>query len=185
MSTSQRELNPEQWIPNYYDYLYNYTRKRVNSPYVIEELIQETLLSGLKSMKNYKSLATERTWLLCILKNKIIDYYRSKNTKKGMVEKHMISKEDYKELYNRELADDYCFDFSYQNLYPSSDIEDMVIKYLETIPKKQAQVFKMRVFDDFATETICEKLEISKDNAWSLMWKAKTNLSIGLKGRLN
>ena len=41
------------------------------------------LLAGLKSMKHFKGEASERTWLIAILKRKIIDYYRKINSAKG------------------------------------------------------------------------------------------------------
>ena len=37
-------------------------------------------------MKNFKGEASERTWLVSILKRKIIDHYRKINSKKGQAE---------------------------------------------------------------------------------------------------
>ncbi len=46
-----------------------------------KDLVQETFFAGFKSAKNYKGDATERTWLIAILKRKIIDHYRKINSK--------------------------------------------------------------------------------------------------------
>ena len=82
-------LDPEQWVDRYSDYLYNYTIVRVNNHLVAQDIISETFLAGLKSKDNFKGEASERTWLTAILKRKIIDHYRKKNSKKGKAEVHI------------------------------------------------------------------------------------------------
>ncbi|WP_435413719.1 RNA polymerase sigma factor, partial [Psychroserpens mesophilus] len=69
-------INPNQWINLYSDYLFNYTITRVNDSEIAKDLVQDTFVAGLKSMKNFKGEASERTWLISILKRKIIDHYR-------------------------------------------------------------------------------------------------------------
>ena len=76
-------INPENWIDKYSDYLFNYTIVRVNDREVTNDLISETFLAALRSRKNFKGESTERTWLVSILKRKIIDDYRKINSAKG------------------------------------------------------------------------------------------------------
>ena len=76
-------IDPNKWIELYSDYLFNYTISRVNNREIAKDLIQDTFIAGLKSMKNFKGDASERTWLISILKRKIIDYYRKINSNKG------------------------------------------------------------------------------------------------------
>ncbi|HMC01849.1 MAG TPA: sigma factor, partial [Flavobacteriaceae bacterium] len=64
---SNHQINPNKWIDLYSDYLYNYTISRVNDSNIAKDLVQDTFLAGLKSMKNYKGEATEGTWLISIL----------------------------------------------------------------------------------------------------------------------
>lgn len=80
MPTNQ--LDPKQWIDMYSDYLFNYTVTRINDRELAKDLVQETFYAGLKSMKNFKGEASERTWLVSILKRKIIDQYRNRIVKK-------------------------------------------------------------------------------------------------------
>ena len=76
------QIHPHKWIELYSDYLFNYTITRVNDREIAKDLIQDTFFAGLKSMKNFKGEASERTWLISILKRKIIDHYRKINSKK-------------------------------------------------------------------------------------------------------
>ena len=51
MATNQ--IDPTKWVDQYSDYLFNYTIARVNDREVAQDLISETFLAGLKSMKNF------------------------------------------------------------------------------------------------------------------------------------
>ncbi|NNC46798.1 MAG: RNA polymerase sigma factor, partial [Winogradskyella sp.] len=82
----QQKLNPNLWVDLYSDYLFNYSISRVSDRAIAQDLVQETFLAGLKSMLNFKGEASERTWLISILKRKIIDHYRKINSKKGQAE---------------------------------------------------------------------------------------------------
>ena len=82
----KHEIHPDNWIDLYADYLFNYTVTRVSDRDIAQDLVQDTFLAGLKSMKNFKGEASERTWLISILKRKIIDHYRKINSNKGKAE---------------------------------------------------------------------------------------------------
>ena len=85
----KHQIDPNKWIDLYSDYLFNYTISRVNDRDIAQDLVQDTFLAGLKSMKNFKGEASERTWLISILKRKIIDHYRKINSNKGKAEVRM------------------------------------------------------------------------------------------------
>ena len=70
------QLHPNTWVDLYADYLFNYAVTRVNDSEIAKDLVQDTFIAGLKSAKNFKGEAAERTWLIAILKRKVIDHYR-------------------------------------------------------------------------------------------------------------
>lgn len=70
--------NPELWVKNYADYLFQYTTKRIADPALCKDLVQETFLSAIKNISGFKGKSSEKTWLTSILKNKIIEHYRKK-----------------------------------------------------------------------------------------------------------
>lgn len=179
-SSNKHTLNPDHWISNYYNYLFNYSRTRISDTYVIEEIIQETFFAGLKSMKNFKNKSSERTWLTAILKNKIVDYYRKCNSNKGVIERRMLSCEDYKERYNKELLDEVSINLGYYDQTQYDELQEKISSSLEKLPKRQARVFKMRIVDELKTEAVCEELNISRNHAWVLMARAKKNMIINL-----
>ncbi len=83
MSEKKKQiLEPQKWVERYGDYLYNYTIVRVNDQAKAEDLVQETFLAGLKGRDGFQGKSSERTWLISILKRKIIDTYRKQYTSK-------------------------------------------------------------------------------------------------------
>jgi len=65
-------LKPQNWVEQHGNYLFNYAIVRVNDREKAEDLVQETFLAGLKAQDNFQGKSSERTWLISILKRKII-----------------------------------------------------------------------------------------------------------------
>jgi RNA polymerase sigma factor (sigma-70 family) len=73
-------LDPHRWVNNYADHLYTFAVFRVNDEELAQDLVQETFLAALQRVEKFEGRCTEKTWLTAILKNKIIDVYRSKSS---------------------------------------------------------------------------------------------------------
>ena len=70
------ENDPESWVDRHGDALYRYAILRVRSPEVVADIVQETFLHALRSREGFAGRSTERTWLIGILRHKILDHYR-------------------------------------------------------------------------------------------------------------
>ncbi len=170
-------LNPDQWVDNYADYLYNYTIVRVNDHIVAQDLISETFLAGLKSKKNFKGEASERTWLISILKRKIIDYYRKINSKKGKAEVHIAYRdEDSEGDWLEENAAD-PFDKTAEDTMENKELGLAILECLDKLPQKQATIFKKKTIENFDTEAICKEYNITPSNLWVIIHRARKNLA--------
>ncbi|MFH1215056.1 MAG: RNA polymerase sigma factor, partial [Pseudomonadota bacterium] len=74
-----REVNihsPEKWVDLHGDALFRYAYSRTMNRHLAEDLVQETFLAALVSLKTFRGDSSLKTWLVSILKNKILDYYR-------------------------------------------------------------------------------------------------------------
>ena len=71
-----RSIDPDLWVDRYDDYLYAFAQSRFVDRTTAEDIVQETFLSAINSMKNFKRHSSERTWLTSILKRKILDHFR-------------------------------------------------------------------------------------------------------------
>ena len=66
----------ESWLDEHGDVLYRYARSRVRDRELAEDLVQDTLLAALQSHDRFEGRSSVRTWLLSILRHKIVDHYR-------------------------------------------------------------------------------------------------------------
>lgn len=174
-------LNPKNWIHLYADYLLNYAYFRVRDKELAEDLMQDTFISALKSQKTYNGTANEKTWLTIILKNKIIDYYRSSLNKhakltdsidnnsnndyfNGNDTYHWFDKKQPKEWNNTEKT------------IESKEFNAALNNCMKKMPEKLAAVFTLKYIDDEATETICKEVGITSSNYWVMIHRAKLQL---------
>lgn len=173
----KHELDPTRWVDAYSDYLYNYTIAKVNDHEVAQDLISETFLAGLKSGPNFKGEASERTWLISILKRKIIDHYRKKNSKKGKAEVHIdYQDEDSEGEWLEERVSD-PFDRTAEEIMENEELGAAIMKCLGTLNDKQATIFKMKTIDNFDTEAICNEFDITPSNLWVIIHRARTAMA--------
>jgi len=173
----EHDINPNKWIDLYSDYLFNYTITRVSDRDIAQDLVQDTFLAGLKSMKNFKGEASERTWLVSILKRKIIDHYRKINSNKGKAEVRITYNDDESEgdWLEERVADP--FDKTAEDQIQNSELGDAIFDCLSKLPKKQAQVFRMKTIEGYDTEDICKELNINASNLWVIIHRARTAMA--------
>ncbi|PIF00786.1 MAG: RNA polymerase subunit sigma-70 [Maribacter sp.] len=171
------QLRPETWVDKYADYLFNYAVTRVNDTEIAKDLVQETFFSGLKSAANYKGMATERTWLVSILKRKVFDHYRKTNSNKGKAEVRMgySSQMDTDGDWLEEQVTDPL------GISGSGDIENgelglAIQECISRLPKKQSLVFTLKTIQGMHTEDICKELGINPSNLWVMIHRARTAL---------
>ncbi len=175
---SGHKINPNKWIDLYSDYLFNYTITRVKDRETAQDLVQEAFFAGLKSMKNFKAQASERTWLISILKRKIIDHYRKINSNKGKAEVRMnlnFDGEDEGDWLEQRVADP--FDKNAESKLENTELGLAIHNCISKLPVKQAEVFKMKTLLGYDTETICNELGITASNLWVIIHRARTSLA--------
>ena len=170
-------LNPDKWVALHSDYLFNYTISRINDRDLSKDLVQDTFFAGLNAMKNFQGKASERTWLIAILKRKIIDYYRKINSVKGKAEVKMNFYTDGDregEWIEERVPTDWRneIDKSIENKELSVAIERCINK----LPDKYAIVFRMKTIQELETEQICKELNITSSNLWVIIHRARTQL---------
>tara|TARA_B100000795_G_scaffold91023_1_gene66325 strand:+ start:23020 stop:23571 length:552 start_codon:yes stop_codon:yes gene_type:complete len=170
-------INEDQWVDRYSDYLYNYTIVRVNDHEVAQDLISETFFAGLKSASDFRGEASERTWLISILKRKIVDYYRKRSSNKGSAEIHMshLGNEDQGDWLEERIHDPY--DKSAEDTMENEELGNAIHECLDDLHPKQAAIFKMKTIDNLHTEAICNEYNITPSNLWVIIHRARTSMA--------
>ena len=189
MSDVTREasiLNPEKWIDNYADYLYSYAYNRVNDAETAKDLVQETFFSALKARNGFKGEASEKTWLVSILKRKIIDLYR-KNA--AHPQQSFEESEQYKVTYSHYFTESGFIKGEWNkthapkpwNIPEKNSIEQKEFKHilaqcLSKLPKVWSSAFSLKYLEEEESESICKELGITSSNYWVIIHRAKLQM---------
>lgn len=183
MSANVNSLNPNKWIELYADYLFNYAIVRVNDSDMAQDLVQDTFLSALKAQTGFRGDSSEKTWLVTIMKRKIIDHYR-KNSTRGIQDSldSMQVAANYDHFFDGDHGDHWNFDnvpqawSEEQKELENKEFYQILNKCLSLLPEKWAAVFNMKNFDDCSAEDICKELNVTPSNYWVIMHRSKLQL---------
>jgi RNA polymerase sigma-70 factor (TIGR02943 family) len=177
-------LKYKDWVDNYADYLYAFAYYKVGKKEEAEDLVQETFLSAYKARGTYNGTASEKTWLMAILKNKIVDYYRKPkitdsfstylDQTQDSFETCFFDKTNYGK-WNEKITDNY-FSRAADGFLISKEFQKFLAICLEKMPPKLKAVFVAKYMEDEKTENICEEHDITPSNYWVIIFRSKTIL---------
>ena len=176
--------DPENWPDLHGDYLYRYALLRTREAGTAEEMVQETFLAALQARKRFAGQSTERSWLVGIMKHKIVDHFR-----KAL---HETPTDDLDRAAREEGEDD-SFDPAghwrrARGILPAAwpDHPDAAVEQeqfwnvlkrcLGELPPRMGQVFTLREVDDVSTKEICSALKITPSNLWVLLHRSRKHL---------
>lgn len=175
--------DPERWVDEHGDYLFKYALSRLRDPAKAEDVVQETFLAALKGGSKFAGRSSEKSWLVGILKNKICDYYR-----KAVRETSFTDLEFYKD----EESDRFIADGPYKDgwihergpqewSHPGESLDSEVFwktfrDCSNKLPKNISTVFTLREVDGIDSKDICALLNISENNLWVMLHRARMAL---------
>lgn len=163
--------------------LLRFARLQLRDAGAAEDAVQETLLAALTGTQNFESRSSYKTWLISILRNKIIDIIRAQG----------------REVSATSLADDEEGDDALaEKLFdrrghwqaeakparwadPEASFEQQQFwrvfeACLDHLPAKTARVFMMREILGLETDEICKETGISTSNCWVVLHRARMAL---------
>ena len=171
-------INPEDWVDQYGNYLYHFALGRLRNITDAENVVQETFLAAFKARNTFSGKSTERTWLVGILKHKIIDLLRKSYREKPVTD-----------IQNSEEAINQAFDYAGHSkktlghwipkpdeLLENKEFWAAFYKCSEKLPKTAGHAFLLREIEKIDSKEICEILGISLSNLWVLLHRARLQL---------
>ena len=170
---------PDQWLSLHGDVLYRYGVARVRDSEVAEDLVQETLLAALKSKDNFAGQSSEQTWLIGILKHKIIDYFRKTSREKTQEFDEYVTVDANDDYFNQQGH--WQVDFSSWSKPDKAMEQEQFMTTLqaciERLPVRMAQLFMLREIEGMKSEEICELMSISSlNNFWVMLSRVRVKL---------
>lgn len=173
------QIDPTIWVDEYGDFLFRYANSRLRDPNAAEEVVQETFLAGVRYSAQFAGKSSELGWLTGILKRKIIDFVRARNkhSKASAYEdEHDPSAQLFDNLGNWKPGA-INWSTSPGERIELEELKGVVQSCLETIPKNQADVFVLSVMEEMDSDSICEELDITPQNMWVRMHRARLGLA--------
>ncbi len=171
--------DPSEWVDLHGDVLYRFAILRVKDQHVAEDLVQETFLSALRASDRYKGDSAFGTWLIGILRHKIIDHFR-KNT----VEIRASDVTLWEEEDDREFFDD--TGHWKQSLHDWKDSPDKLVENREFwnvfqaclagLPEAHRRAFTLEEIDGMKGEEVCKILSVTPANFWVMLHRARSKL---------
>ena len=78
--------DPGEWVDRHGNGLYRYALLRLGDPDRAADVVQETFLHALRSRRAFAGRSSEWTWLVGILKHKVIDQLRASSRRRAMID---------------------------------------------------------------------------------------------------
>jgi RNA polymerase sigma-70 factor (TIGR02943 family) len=182
VSPAPYSIDPHQWVTRYADYLYTYAITRINDEELVRDLVQETFLAALEKMDKFEGRSSEGTWLVAILKNKIVDIYRKKSS--GLAKRTDVlnaeqEQQDFFEPDNGHWTVAHqprLLGVEDQDPLMNKELSHILQKCMQKLPALWLSVFTMKHLDDQSTDIICSDLKVTPSNFWVIIHRAKLNL---------
>ena len=166
------------WVEAHGDYLFNFALGQIRDAGTAEDLVQETFLAALKARNNFAGKSSERTWLVSILRHKIYDHLRRTCRERAVRVDPTPARRDED---NWDEAVTWLHDVAAECQSPSrrmelAELRENLELALGKLPPRLAQVFQLYEVDELPNREVCAKLNISENNLWTMLHRARTQL---------
>ncbi len=144
-----------------------------------EDAVQETMLAAIRGALGFAGGSSVRTWLIGILKHKIIDSIRKTSREQSLdLDEYESSPGDMDVLFKPDghYADTPADWGNPEETLSRQRFFDVLEECLESLPKTTAKAFAMREVMGLDTAEICATLSISDSNCWVLLYRARMRL---------
>jgi RNA polymerase sigma-70 factor (ECF subfamily) len=164
----------DELVSRHAEALYSYAMMRVGDNELAEDMVQETLLAALQSWESFAGNSSERTWLIGILRHKILDYFRQhRDTEQANDGAWRTVYFDQKKHWKNKIVD---WKTNPSMLAENKEFWKVLSDCLKELSQIMAKAFVMRELEGMNTEQVCKHLEISQTNLWVRLHRARLQL---------
>lgn len=151
-----------------------------------EDAVSETLISALEGVRRFEGQSQLKTWVVGILKHKIIDQFRRGGREVSLeAATEAAQAESFDELYT---ADGHRVDEPLdwgdpETAYARVQFFEILQMCVDQLPAALARVFMMREWLELDTEQICKENSITATNCFVMLHRARIRLRECLEQR--
>lgn len=144
-----------------------------------EDVVSETMIAALEKSATFAGQSQFRTWVVGILKHKIIDQFRRARRE--------VSTEELAEATATDDVDELFATSGHRVVEPQewgnpeaalnqTQFLEVLQMCIETLPATLARIFMMREWLEYETDQICKELNISSTNCFVMLYRARMRL---------
>ena len=151
-----------------------------------EDCVQEALVAAVQSADRFSGDSSVRTWLIGILKHKILDHFRRSSREQALAgSEDETSLDDFDALFKEDghYVEPPASWANPEQALTQSEFFEVLERCMSALPKVTARVFTMREVMGVSTEEICAELGITSNNCWVLIYRARMSLRECLEKR--
>jgi RNA polymerase sigma-70 factor (ECF subfamily) len=165
-------------------YLYRYAFTHLRDADLAQDAVQECLVAALGALNRFEGRASLRTWLVTILRSKIVDILR-KRAREVSTETLSAAEENVVD----DAVDAWFNDHGYWDRGhipghwndPEAALEQQEFwrifeLCLDIMPARVAQVFMLREVFGESIEIICDTLSVTQNNCSVMLYRARMRL---------
>ena len=170
----------EQQLVALRDYLMRFARLQLRNEAWAEDAVSETLLAALAKPQAFEARSQLRTWLVGILKHKVIDSIRQRQREvtldTGSDDEHADPLE-----HMAFKADGHFANMPAEWGNPEQDLKNRQFMAIleactERLPPVQGRLFLMREWLEMSSEEICKELNLTSTNLYVQLHRARLRL---------
>ncbi len=166
--------DPKQWVDQYGDALFRYALIRVRDTEAAKDLVQEAFLAAIQARERFSGRSSPKTWLIGILKHKIVDHYRKVARESGNPDRDPEDAAFGPNGRWRTPPTDWKTDPGVA--LDRKEFWDALRRCLAELPPRQAAAFSLRELEGLDTEEIRQVFEATATNVWVLLHRARMGL---------
>jgi len=186
-ANTPEEITPER-LMHESSHLYGYAVLRVGDHHHSEELVQDCILAAWRQREEFDYRSSLRTWLVGILKHKILDHHRRQTRTPSRPN-------DLAETQDEETGhplDGWFNSHGSWKIHPTAGLEflndnpsktlrrnevlDMISKCLTALPVKLRTLFTVRELDDLGVPEAAKAAGVAANSAAVMLTRARQKL---------
>ena len=148
-------------------YLVRFAQRKLQDPALAEDVVHDVFEAVLRGRAAFAGASALRTWLTGVLKHKIVDLVRQRRA-----------------MHSLDDADDEAEALALECPQPRPDELaeqrerlSQTLQRIEALPSGLRDVVRLRLLNDQPTEQVCQALQISEENLFVRLHRARRQLA--------
>lgn len=147
-------------------YLVRFARRKLQDPALAEDVVQDVFEAVLRGRAVFAGASALRTWLTGVLKHKIVDLLRQRRATQSLDDAA-----DEAETLALE-----CPQPRPDELAEQRERLRQTLRRIDALPSGLRDVIRLRVLNDQPAEQVCQALQISEQNLFVRLHRARRQL---------